>query len=157
MWLVVLWGHLLPDKKHYPKKSLLNRSSGKCALQMTADLHRRAEGRQGGSPAHPWCIGSLHLNVCVTFKLTKWVLFPTGGHSLPLNKLFCLTFKGSYGSVQFSIQASFLAVLIRFCLWVFVWFLLIENEHMADFFFKVRFCTVRFCYIQSCEVFFLLK
>lgn len=106
---------------------------------MAADLHRRAEGRQEGSPSHPCCIGSLHLNVCITFKLTKWVLFPTGEHSLPLNKLFLLTFKGSYGSVQFGIQASVLAVLsptmCAFCLWVFVWFSLTENEHMADIFF----------------------
>jgi len=65
------------------------------------------------------------------FQTLKWIIFPIGGHSLPLNKGFLLTFTGSYGSIWFCVQASLLAVLKFYNVWllfgVFVCFLLTEN------------------------------
>lgn len=75
-----------------------------------------------------------------SFQTHKWMIFPIGGHSLPLNKLFLLTFKGSYSSIWFGIQASFLAILsptmCGFHLGFLFVFFLIENEHTADTFLK---------------------
>lgn len=123
-------------------KIFFSRSSGKHTSNDTR-FTKESGGRKRGIPVPSmlhWVTSSERV---YNFHTPKWMVFPIGGHSLPLNKLFLHTFKGSYGSIQFGIQASFLAVLsptmYGFHLGFLFVFFRIKNEHMADMFFKVRF------------------
>lgn len=84
-----------------------NRSSGRRVVQVIADLQRGVGEERDHPPIH---VALCQSEIVYNLQTQQWIIFfLMRGGSLPLNKLF-LIFKGSYGSIQFCIQVSFLAV-----------------------------------------------
>lgn len=74
---------------------------------MIADLQGEVVEERDPPPIH---VALCQSEIVYNLQTQQWIIFfLMRGGSLPLNKLF-LIFKGSYGSIQFCIQVSFLAV-----------------------------------------------